>query len=192
MNAASVSRPGWLPSAPPSLAALHRYWLFRPGALTAGLRALGRFELRVLREYAGGAPADEAHGMGLAAGTPVWIREVVMAVNGADCVAARSLTPLAASHGVWQGMRRLRTRPLADMLYHDRSVQRSAFEVARLHARQALHKTVRGLPCAGEPHVRRPLARRSVFRRLGQPLMVEECFLPAFWRQAQARADWRV
>ena len=68
--------------------------------------------------------------MRIAPGAPVWIREVLMSVDGVDSVPARSLTPLAASHGAWQGMRRLRT--LADMFYHDRTVIRSPFACRRL------------------------------------------------------------
>lgn len=175
-----VSPLGWRPAPPPSLPVAHKTWLFRPGALTAGLRALGKMDLRVLAEYASGAPADEAHGMRLAPGAPVWVREIAMAIDGRDAVVARSLAPLPASHGVWQNMRRLRTRPLADMLYHDRTIRRSPFACALLAPPLALYRTVLGTDpdCA-----RAPLwARRSVFWRHGLPLLVAECFVPGFWR----------
>jgi len=176
--------PGWLPAVPPSLSSAHKYWLMRPGALTAGLRKLGSVQLRVLREYAQGAPADEARGMGIAPASPVWVREILMSVDGVDSVVARSLTPLAASHGTWQGMRRLRTRPLADMLYHDRSIERSAFACRRLAWPVPFHATARAVdprPAAGAAL----WARRSAFWRQGQPLLVAECFLPAFWTDVE-------
>ena len=189
MIAATLPRPGWQPAVPPARSPLQHYWLTRPGALTVGLRALGDFGLLVLAEYARTAPAEEARAMACAPTVPMWIREIVMSVDGVPAVVARSLTPLRDSHGVWQGMRRLRTRPLADMLYHDRSVSRSGFEVARLHPALALHgvAAARGDPSQG-PGL---LARRSVFRRHGRPLMVEECFLPAFWRLAQGAGGRR-
>ena len=81
-----VSPLGWRPVPPPSLPVSHKAWLLRPGALTAGLRSLGKMDLRVLAEYASGAPADEAHGMWLAPGTPVWVREIAMAIDGRDAV----------------------------------------------------------------------------------------------------------
>ncbi|MBO1013622.1 chorismate lyase [Achromobacter sp. SD115] len=175
---------GWLASAPPILPPAPRHWLFRPGALTAGLRQVGQVRLRVLAEYADGAPPDEARAMGIAPGTPVWIREVLMSVNGVDSVPARSLTPLRASHGAWQGMRRLLTRPLADMLYHDSTVVRSPFACRRLAAPVPFHATALDvLPAAQrDPDAGRIWARRSVFWRQGQPLLVAECFLPAFWQ----------
>ena len=135
----------WLASAPPILPPAPRHWLFRPGALTAGLRQVGHVRLRVLAEHAGGAPLDEARAMGIAPGTPVWIREVLRSVNGLDCVPARSLTPLGASHGAWQGMRRLLTRPLADMLYHDSTVVRSPFACRRLAPPVPFHATALGV-----------------------------------------------
>ncbi|WP_154589164.1 chorismate--pyruvate lyase family protein, partial [Bordetella pertussis] len=98
---------GWLPAAPSTLDPLRKYWLFRPGALTAGLRQLGHVRLRVLAEYPTGAPRDEADGMRIAAQSPVWVREVLMSIV---------------------------TRPLADMLYHDPGIHRSVFVCRRLAA----------------------------------------------------------
>ncbi len=175
---------GWLTRAPFFLTPAQRHWLFRPGALTAGLRQLGQVRLRVVDEYAQGAAPDEAQAMRIPAGSAVWVREVLMSIDGVDSVPARSLTPLSASHGSWQGMRRLVTRPLADMLYHDRSVTRSPFACRRLASPLPFFRMVAGLPSVSASDARFLWARRSVFWRHGQPLLVAECFLPAFWRGA--------
>lgn len=194
MNLAAAHHPplaaGWLASAPPVLTLTQRHWLFRPGALTAGLRQVGQVRLRVLAEYADGAPADEAHAMRIASGAPVWVREVLMSVDGIDSVPARSLTPLRASHGAWQGMRRLLTRPLADMLYHDSTVIRSPFACRRLASPVPFHATALGALAANGKarEAGRVWARRSVFWRQGQPLLVAECFLPDFWKLLAGRA----
>ena len=110
-----------------------------------------------------------------------------MGINGIECVVARSVTPLRASHGTWQGMRRLRSRPLADILYGNVEIKRSKFEVARLNRRTPLYRTAH--PIASETEgtnfsPERLLARRSVFWRHSTPLLVAECFLPVFWRLA--------
>ncbi|AZY49030.1 chorismate--pyruvate lyase family protein [Bordetella avium] len=170
---------GWLIRAPSLLSPTQRHWLFRPGALTAGLRQLGKVQLRVVSEHAEGASLDEARAMLIAPGSPVWVREVLMSVDGIDSVPARSLTPLAASHGSWQGMRRLLTRPLADMLYHDRGVTRSPFVCRRLSSPLPFYRMA--LPPNHDGSA--IWARRSVFWRHGQPLLVAECFLPDFWRK---------
>jgi chorismate--pyruvate lyase len=181
MTSLSSRTDRWLGLRRPGLAACQNAWLFRPGALTAGLRRLGHVELRVLREYAAGLPRDEASALKRTPRSPVWVREVAMAIDGVDCVIARSITPLAASHGAWQGMRRLRTRPLADMLYHQPSIRRSAFVCCRPTRFAPLWRT---LALAGADRAEGALwARRSTFWRMGQPLMVAECFLPAFWRK---------
>lgn len=152
--------------------------------------------LRVLAEYAEGARPDEALALRLPPGAAVWVREVLMSVDGIDSVVARSITPLAASRAMWQGMRRLRTRPLADMLYHDSSVRRSPFVCRRLSSPVPFHRTavaVAGALDAGQ--VTAPpvvLARRSVFWRLGQPLLVAEGFLPGFWERARILHDSRL
>lgn len=170
---------GWHPNVPPSLTTEHKHWLMRPGALTAGLRQLGPMNLRVLSEYSQGVPLDEATPMRLNVMRPVWVREVLMSVDGVDCVVARSLTPLLASHGVWQGIRRLQTRPLADMLYTDRAIKRSPFECRRLACAVPFFTTAKNVSSSVNHGAL--WARRSTFWRYDQPLLVAECFLPAFW-----------
>ncbi|MBJ7263167.1 MAG: chorismate lyase [Burkholderiaceae bacterium] len=164
------------------------FWLQRPGALTNGLRALGQVDLRVTREFACAVPSEEAHALQVPKRTQVWVREVVMAIDGIDRVSARSLTPLLASHGVWSGIRRLNTRPLADMLYGDTDIVRSPFAWRQLMPGDPFYGAVRGQ--GGVAYVPNRagclLARRSVFWRKRQPLIVAECFLPAFWNIAQA------
>jgi chorismate--pyruvate lyase len=187
MSIPSDRRAGWLAGTAPTLGREQKYWLTRPGALTAGLQRLGRVRLRVLRERAEGLCQGEAWMLGLAPHSPVWAREIVMSIDGVDSVLARSLTPLAASHAWWQGMRRLRSRPLADMLYADARISRSLFYTRRLDRWQPLYRALRaGLPAAAcaAPAL---LARCSVFRRGGRPLSVAECFLPDFWSLAATR-----
>jgi chorismate--pyruvate lyase len=96
----------WRPKPPHSLSRTQKKWLMRAGALTAGLRTLGALNLQVIDEYACGLSRDEARCLRQPAKSPVWVREVVMTINGTDCVVARSLTPLVASHGVWQGVKK--------------------------------------------------------------------------------------
>ncbi|HLT99523.1 MAG TPA: chorismate lyase [Burkholderiaceae bacterium] len=175
---------GWQVAAPPSLTSHQKFWLFRPNALTAGLRQLGEVKLRVVREKVDSLHPHEAWMLGRAARSEVWLREICMSINGTDCVFARSFTPLAASHGLWQGMRRLRTRPLADMLYHDSQILRSPFFVSRLKRQQPIYRSMQLHLQAQCPTPTSVLARCSIFWRQGQPLLVAEAFLPGFWEVA--------
>lgn len=177
-----AQRSHWRKTPPSSLTQTQKAWLMRPGALTTGLRKLGRLELRVLTEFSGGLSTDESSALGLQTRTPVWIREIAMSINGTDCIVARSLTLLRASHGVWQGMRTLRTRPLADILYQESGIIRSDFEVARVHRQMPITHPLRGMMIDAASGSL--LARRSVFWRNRSPLLVAECFLPEFWHLA--------
>jgi chorismate--pyruvate lyase len=104
-----------------------------------------------------------------------------MSLSGQDCVVARSVTPFTAAQGFWQALRHLRNRPLADILYHDRTIIRSEFEFATLSLGTPLY----GLCQKAAIPKRSLLARRSVFVRAAQPLLVAEAFLPSFWKVAQ-------
>lgn len=154
-------------------------WLTRGGSLTAHLRTLGAVAVRVTREAVAMPWADEHLALDVARRAPVWVREVVLSVDGIPFVAAHSIAPLAASVGVWQAMRRLRTRPLAELLYSDSSVARSSLVSRRLTARHPLYRLAACELDGAPPQAL--VARRSVFERHSAPLMVTECMLPALW-----------
>lgn len=154
-------------------------WLTRGGSLTAHLRTLGHVTVDVTCEAVAQPWPDEAAILALNPRAPMWTREVVLRVDGIAFVAAHSIVPLSASSGIWQAMRRLRTRPLAELLYSDSSVTRSALTSRRIGARHPLYRLA--APHTGEAVPHTFTARRSVFVRKGAPLMVTECFLPALW-----------
>jgi chorismate lyase len=169
----------WRVAPLPAFGPAQKDWLTRGGSLTAHLRTLGQVEVRVTREAVDLPWPDERAALGLAPRERAWVREIALVVDGVPFVAAHSATPLAASHGVWQAMRSLRTRPLAELLYSDSGVARSALVSRRVNARHPLHALAARQTMGHAPHVF--LARRSVFERQGAPLLVTECMLPALW-----------
>ena len=135
------------------------------------------------------ADADQCRAIGVPLRTPMWARDVILLVDGEPVVVAHSVTPLAYSRSIWQAMRRLRTRPLADLLYHDPTVTRSMLVSCPLAPRHLLHGRARHDardPLVGANPRARLWARRSVFVRRGAPLLVTEAFLPRFWRRLEA------
>jgi chorismate lyase len=182
---ARVDAGGWRVETRAGRTHAQKDWLTRGGSLTAHLRTLGSVKVRVTRETVKRAWLDECEALGCAVRAPVWVREVVLEVDGVPYVAAHSLVPLAASKGVWQAIRRLRTRPLAELLYSDPQVARSVLVSRRVGARHPLHALATAANTRAMPSTY--AARRSLFVRHGVPLMVTECFLPALWQRLAER-----
>ena len=205
-RAVDPSTARWRPAPPPALSGAQKDWLTRGGSLTRHLQQLGRVDVRITREAVDTGWFDEAFSLALPARAPVWVREVALLVDGTPYVAAHSIVPLAASRGPWQAIRRLRTRPLAELLYRDRTVSRSALVSCRVGQRHPLAALAHRALHSGGPlachesggtspeavddppdGVRSQakhallLARRSLFVRRGVPLLVTECMLPALW-----------
>ncbi len=163
-------------------------WLTRGGSLTAHLRTLGHVTVEVTREAVDIPWRDEYRALGITLRTPVWTREVALNVDGVVFVVAHSIVPLKHSTGIWQSMRRLRTRPLAELLYSDSSVSRSVLVSHRITARHPLYWLA-----ARQAEPRHALvARRSVFERHGAPLMVTECMLDELWHKVADRHAGRI
>ncbi|MCG1055492.1 chorismate lyase [Mycetohabitans sp. B5] len=170
---------GWRAQPRAVFSAAQKDWVTRAGSLTRHLSTLGRVTVRVTCEKVGLAWRDEARVLRLARRAPVWIREVVLTVDGVSVVAAHSVTPLRASRGVWQAVRRLRTRALAELLYADMTVTRSPIVSRCVDGAHPLYRLAVAQLGPDRPHA--CVARRSVFTRHRLPLMVTECFLPAMW-----------
>jgi len=168
---------------------LQRRWLSRPGSLTETLRGEGHFTLRVLREGSDALSAEESGLLGEPAGAPIWLREVVMAVNGVDSVFARSFALLADTdaQGAWEAVCALRANPLRDILYDDPAILRLPFRMARLVPQDPAYESLRRALLESCPPAHDLLTRYSVFTRNTRPFLVMECFLPAFWETVSAR-----
>lgn len=155
-----------------------RRWLQAPGSLTARLRAHGTVTLQVTCQGRQTLWPQEREALGTSEGH---VREVVLLIDGRPAVWARSVTPLSAVKGPWQAMKGLGTRPLAELLFTRRHVQRDPLVGERLprHSAERQH-IVRewqrlGLIASGPAPI---WCRRSVFWRRGQPLQVMESFAP--------------
>jgi chorismate lyase len=177
----------WRVAPLPSLSDTQKDWLTRGGSLTAHLRTLGAVTVEVTREAVDMPWRDESRALGITSRTPVWTREVVLKVDDVPFVVAHSVVALAYSIGTWQSMRRLRTRPLAELLYSDSSVSRSMLTSRRITARHPLAALAAQAGHGDASHAL--VARRSVFDRRGAPMMVTECMLAALWTKLGKSED---
>ena len=156
-----------------------RHWLQAEGSLTARLRRFGA--VQVLLQQHGAMPlwplecADLQQRSG-------YVREVVLLLDGRPAVWARSATSLSAIKGPWRAMQGLGTRPLAELLFAQRHVERTPLQAQQLALGGGLERHVRrqwlGLaqytPQTGIPR----WARSSVFLHQGHGLRVMEVFSP--------------
>jgi chorismate lyase len=157
-------------------------WLQATGSLTQHLRRhVGPVTVQRLSQGQGIARADEASALGLPAtqGQRVHVREVLLRCDQQPLVMARSVCESRYLKGPWRALKGLGSRPLAELLFHDRQVQRLPLTTAYLaphsrlgHAQSAQWTQATGLawPAAGL------WQRRSIFVRRGAALLVAELF----------------
>lgn len=144
-------------------------WLVAQGSLTQQLRAeaAGQFRVQPLREQLMRPTADEARFLAIPTGQWAWVREVYL--FGADDVPwvfARSVIPISSLRGQARRLRYLGRRSLGSLLFARRA--------------PACTRQVGRLP--------QGWARRSRYVWHGQPLLVQECFLPAFIERLEQTA----
>lgn len=157
----------WLPPArywQARLPPLLRAWLLSRGSLTAYLQALshGEFRVEVVQEGWHFPHADECQALGLPRRHYARIREVALWGQGEVWIQARSVIPLQTLQGKGGRLRYLGTRSLGSLLFRDGG-RRDAPEIRR---------------------VPQGWQRRSRFYYGGQPLLVQERFLPALFTAA--------
>lgn len=180
-----------------------RRWLQATGSLSARLAATGEvFSVQVICQGRQPLTRSEAHALGLKGPAAGHAREVVLKVDGAPRVFARSVTTQPDSLGAWRAVRGLGSRPLADVLFRRGGIIRQPLQyrlvkpgtVLRHQVGRAWQRAQGPAPAAPAPllatgrPVWQPLprsmpVRRSVFLRQGAPLLVMEVFIAP-------RADW--
>ena len=159
--------------------ALAGHWLNATGSLTARLRGLGDVSVKRLRQQALPLWPLERALLGMPHGH---VREVLLIVSGEPAVWARSITSGRAVKGAWRALKGLGNRPLAELLFTDRSVRRAPLDAARLHRRGpgARLRARAWLATHSDAHDRElpQWMRWSLFERRGQRLLVQEAFAP--------------
>lgn len=155
-------RPVWhMPQQSLAIPASLREWLLAHGSLTKQLtaQAHGQFRVRPFYQAFARPTREEAWFLGVPQQQRAWIREVELyGCDAVPWVRARSVIPIATVKGRGRRLRHLGSRSLGSLLF------------ARQHP-----------PCTRQV-ARLPLgwARRSRYIWHGQPLLVQECFLPSF------------
>ncbi len=154
----------------------YRPWLGDRGSLTRRLQARCQcFSVRRLAQTLRPAFADEWNDLGLGPRRLALIREVLLCCGDTPLVFAHSVIPRPGLTGPWQSLSHLGNKPLGAALFADPLVTRHRLQFKRLDARHPLYQAAAGQLSAPPRHL---WARRSLFTRLGHPLLVTEIFLP--------------
>jgi chorismate--pyruvate lyase len=159
---------------------IQQEWLLNEGSLTARLKQLsaGNFHIEVLRQQWHHARASEARLLGVSPRCACLIREVLLFGNNEAWIYARSVMPATSLTGQLHHLRRLKNSSLGELLFRDKSLTRSEFELTRISS--------------DHPHLPQQLqrdndllARRCRFELSDKSLLVSEIFLPALWKKIQ-------
>ena len=108
-------------------APLVRSWLLESGSITARLRQeWPTVQVRVVRAEAGLPRASDDWPLDMHGDTDCWVREVQLHAQGRVLVSARTVVPDWAPSHPWQSVATLGDRPLADLLFGQAGLVRSA------------------------------------------------------------------
>lgn len=152
-------------------------WLTAGGSLSWRIQArYGRFGVQRVRQERDAPWRDEAALLGLSPDRHALVREVVLKCGEVPVVFAHSVARPESLNGPWRGLKKLGSRPLANVLYEDPCIQRRPLAFRKVNQRHPLYRQAEKVLGPLPPEL---WARRSVFVRQGQPLLVTELFLPA-------------
>lgn len=132
-------------------------WLLHRGSLTQKLREMHPGKIRLnLKSEAWQLPhKEEATLLGIEAGEPTLIREILWLCQNTPWVNARVIIPKTSTLGPGHELTKIGSRSLGDILFLDPNLNRSEF-----------------LFCDQENY----FSRRSIFHYYGKPILVQEDF----------------
>lgn len=195
----------------PDLSSLQRRWLTATGSLTARLQAHSQqFSLHLLQQNWQTPMPDERACLNMRAQQKARVREVLLLADGQHCIFAHSVLAPQPPRGRWQLFARTGQRPLGAALFTDPRIHRHTLHYRRLDRRHPLYRaavhavmthaantrqsapTSTSLSASTSTSISPPLsspalpaqlwARRSLFTRGRQTMLVCEVFLPAVYR----------
>lgn len=158
-----------------------RHWLTGEGSLTARIRErCDRFSVQIVRQKFLRPCQDERAVLNMSSHEWAWVREVLLLADGVPVVFAHSILAQRHARGHWQMFARMGERPLGAALFADPRIARQPLRYRRLDARHPLYRMAsHASGIAAAPATPATLwARRSVFSKAGQSLLVTEVFLP--------------
>jgi chorismate lyase len=147
-------------------------WLLATGSLTLKLKSLcNHFEVKVLGEQLTSPLTTDT----LAEET-VWVREVLLCLDGTPWVFARTLVPQSLLDFKSQAFTQLGNKPLGELLYTSPEITPGKIELARFDVCSKLAQLATSL----KQEINDPLwGRRRHFSLNKRHLTVSEIFLPA-------------
>lgn len=118
---------------------------------------------------------DEYAVLGIPPDTWAYVREVMLLCDDMPVVFAHSVLPHAALRGGWNGITRLGSRSLGEVLFSDHRITREPLTYRQIRSGHALFRAIaKQLPLESSGL----WARRSLFCLNAHPLLVSEVFLP--------------
>ena len=149
-------------------------WLFDSSSLTARLKAKchGRFHVEVLSVERTTPTPDEIRALKLRFRSRAIIRQVLLYCDDKPWVYARTIIPMTSLRGPLRGVAKLGNKPLGEVLFANKTMQRSEMEVTALKPGHFCYQWTHN---EGEQII---WGRRSVFSLCKRPLLVSEFFLP--------------
>ena len=174
----------WRSAPPPHPHPLHT-WLTSRDSLTSRIKAhVGNFNLVRLKQIVQRPNIDERRELGLRIGELAVVREVLLRDGDRVLVFAHSVVARRDLVGVWRGLSRLGTRPLAEMLFNDPTVVRLPMEYRKIDSRHPLYRRAQQVTAFSAAAL---WARRSVFLKHGRALLVTEVFLTTMRASGRGR-----
>ena len=171
----------WLPASPSATPC--RDWLTDRGSLTTRIRErCEHFAVQVVRQELLRPCHDERAVLRLSSHEWAWVREVMLLADGVPVVFAHSVLAQRHARGHWQMFARMGDKPLGAALFADPRIARHPLHFRRIDARHPLF--AQATVAAGIVHTPPTTlwARRSLFSRSRQALLVTEVFLPGLFR----------
>ncbi|WP_394132580.1 chorismate--pyruvate lyase family protein [Shewanella maritima] len=157
-------------------------WLLATGSLTEKLkRECDEFTVTVLGEHVHTPLAGECPH----AQQPMWIREVLLSLDGTPWVFARTLIPQQLLDNPIHAFTKLGNRPLGELLFTSESITPGNIEVAQFETCGSLARLATSLD---QPVNDTLWGRRRYFNLGAEQLIVSEIFLPAAVKQIMAKS----
>ena len=153
-------------------------WLHCRDSISDRLNKKGKYKVEVLSAKITNFLFSERNQYSSYRKQALYLREVLISINEKPVIYARTLMPKKYLRGFWGNIRKLQEKPLANIVFEDKSIKRSNFYFFIPSKVNALFKTINALSAKNLAIV---AVRQSSFSKRKQKVLLTEVFFDNFY-----------
>ena len=154
-----------------------KYWLLDVKSLSYRISNIAKLEIIPVKARKNRVFSNEKKVFGYKKSEDLYLREVLIYANKIPIMYARTIFPVIHLRGFWRNIKKLKNKPLADIVFNKKKILRSNFKFRKPSYNDEFSKRIRRFSLKKTKII---AIRESTFRNKNEKVLLTEVFFNSF------------